>query len=270
MKSESRIDAILSIIMLNNSTTIKELTSKLNVSEMTIRRDIVLLEKANMIRRYHGGVVVAERHTRANRNSNYSLDQAGTEHTAEKRGIAKLAASQIMPGDVVFLDSGSTVGYILDYVDTRVDLTIICYSLNIFNLAAGRPNTHIIFSGGLYHPDSQCCDSPEGLALIGRKRSSKAFISAYGLHKDLGVTTPGQFDIPIKKAAIVNCAQSFLVADSSKCGLVRPGHFADLTDFNTIISDNNFPEDWQSSLIEKGINILLASPNNSETTVIES
>lgn len=263
MKSESRIDAILSIIMVNNSITIKELTSKLNVSEMTIRRDIVLLEKANMIKRYHGGVIVAERHTIVNRNPSYSLDQARTEHTAEKRGIAKLAASQIVPGDVIFLDSGSTVGYILDYVDTRVDLTIICYSLNIFNLAAGRPNTHIIFSGGLYHPDSQCCDSQEGLALIGRKRSSKAFISASGVHKDLGVTTPGQFDIPIKKAAIANSAQSFLLADSSKFGLVRPGHFAGLIDFDTIISDNNLPENWRTSLIEKGINILLASPINS-------
>jgi DeoR family deoxyribose operon repressor len=267
MEAQSRLDAILSILMINNSTTIKELTARFQVSEMTIRRDIELLEKAHMVRSYRGGVIVAERHTRANRSATYSLDQAGAEHTAEKKGIARLAASLIMPGDVVFLDSGSTVGYILDYLDPAMELTVICYSLNIFNLAVSHSHTQVIFSGGQYHPDSQCCDSPEGLALINRKRSSKAFISANGLHKDLGVTTPGQFDIPIKTAAIANCAHAYLVADSSKCGLVRPGHFADMTDFDTIISDTAFPEEMCSNFKEKGVEILLALPINPMETL---
>jgi len=258
MEAQSRLNAILSTLMINNSTTIKELANKFSVSEMTIRRDIELLENAHMVRSYRGGVIVAERHTRAGRNSTYSLERASTEHMEEKQAIAKLAASLIVPGDVIFLDSGSTIGYILDYVDPAMELTVICYSLNIFNLAAGRFNTQIIFAGGEYYHDSQCCDSPEGLALINRKRSSKAFISANGLHKDLGVTTPGQFDIAIKKAAMANSAHTYLLADSSKCGLVRPGHFAEMIDFDTIISDVSFPKEMLEYLRERGVEILLA------------
>lgn len=258
MEAKTRLDKILSSLMISNSTTIKELTARFRVSEMTIRRDIELLENAGMVRSYRGGVIVAERHTRASRNSNYSLTLAGTEHTAEKKRIARLAASLIVSGDVIFLDSGSTIGYILDYVDPSMELTVICYSLNIFNLAVGNLHTHVIFAGGVYHPDSQCCESPEGLALINRKRSSKAFISANGLHKDLGVTTPGQFDIPIKNAAMANSAHSYLMADSSKCGLVRPGHFAELTDFNSIISDTAFPAAMRTCLEQQGVEVLLA------------
>ncbi|MCK5249726.1 MAG: DeoR/GlpR transcriptional regulator, partial [Spirochaetaceae bacterium] len=99
---------------------------------------------------------------------------------------------------------------------------------------------------------------PEGLQLLSRNPSSKAFISANGIRVDLGVTSSGQFEIPIKRAAIENSAQSYLVADSSKCGLVRTGHFADVDDFSSIIIDWNLEDDMQENLIENGASIMIA------------
>jgi DeoR family transcriptional regulator, deoxyribose operon repressor len=258
MKRQTRLEAILSAVIQANSTTIRDLTEKYGLSEMTIRRDIEVLEQAGLIHSYRGGVIVAERHARAARTLSYSLAAAEAEHVAEKRAIARRAASHLEPGDVVFLDSGSTIGFILDYVDPDMELTIVCYCLNIFNLAAARSNTRIIFSGGVFHPDSQCCDSPEGLALLNRSRNSKAFISANGLRIDLGVTTPGQFDVPIKRAAMEHSARTFLVADSSKCGLVRTGHFANLDDFDVIISDEGFPPEMRQFLAEREVDLQLA------------
>ncbi|OHD75540.1 MAG: hypothetical protein A2V99_10890 [Spirochaetes bacterium RBG_16_67_19] len=257
MKRQSRLEAILSAVVLANSTTIKDLTEKYGLSEMTIRRDVGKLEQAGLVRTYRGGVIVAERHTRAARTPSYSLAAAEAEHVEEKRAIAGLAAARIEAGDVIFLDSGSTISFILDYVDPLLELTIFCYSLNIFNLTAGRKNTRVVFSGGTYHQDSQCCDSPEGLALLNRNRSSKAFISASGIRLDTGVTTPGQYDIPIKRTAMANSAHTFLVADSSKCGLVRTGHFANLDDFDTVISDEGFPAEMREFLAERGVELLL-------------
>lgn len=259
MERQARLDSLLSSVVHANSTTIKDLTEQFGVSEMTIRRDVDVLEQAGLVRSYRGGVIVAERHTRAGRASSYSLASAGTENQDAKRAIAELAAAQIQPGDVVFLDSGSTVGYILDYVDPLLEITVFCYSLNIFNLAVGRKNTRVVFSGGLYHPDSQCCDSPEGVALLNRNRSSKAFMSANGVRIDLGVTTPGQYDIPIKIAAMTHSAHTYLVADSSKCGLVRTGHFADIQDFDTIISDWSFPAEVREYLEQHQVELLLAT-----------
>lgn len=262
-KREQRLESILSEVVQANSTTIQDLTDKFGLSEMTIRRDVEKLKQAGLLRTYRGGVIVAERHTRAARAPSYSLAAAEGVNKEEKRAVAQLAASRIVPGDVIFLDSGSTVGFILDYVDPDMELTVFCYSLNIFNLAAGRKNTRLVFSGGLYHPDSQCCDSPEGLALLERNRSSKAFISASGIRLDTGVTTPGQYDIPVKRTAMANTAHSFLVADSSKCGLVRNGHFADLSDFDTVISDHRFPKEMRDFLGENQVELLLAVPVSS-------
>jgi len=259
-KRQSRLEAVLSAVIADNSTTIKDLTQRFAVSEMTIRRDIGALEEAGLVRTYRGGVIVAGRQARSAGVASYSLAVAETEHLAEKRAIARLAAKFIEPGDVIFLDSGSTVGCILDFVDPLLELTVFCYSLNVFNMAASRKNTRIVFAGGIYHPDSQCCDSPEGLVLLNRSRSAKAFISANGLHLELGGTTPGHFDISIKRAAMANTARSILVADSSKCGLVRTGHFADLDDFDIVVSDAGFPEDMRQFLSERHIEVALAPP----------
>lgn len=257
VKRQSRLNSLQEIIIRANSTTIKDLAEKLNVSAMTIRRDMEVLESDGLVRTYRGGVIVAERHARPGSASAYTLTSAETAHVEEKREIAKLAAALVEPGDVIFLDAGSTVELILDYVDPLLEMTVCCYSLNVLNLVAGRKNTRIVFSGGVYHPDSQNFESPEGLQLLNRNRSSKAFISANGIRVDLGVTSSGQFEIPIKRAAIENSAKTYLVADSSKCGLVRIGHFADIEDFDAIITDNAFASDMRDHFTDRGVEIML-------------
>ncbi len=259
MKRQSRLDSLQEIIIRANSTTIKDLAAQLNVSAMTIRRDMEVLESAGLVRTYRGGVIVAERHARTGSASVYSLATAETAHVEEKREIAKAAAALVEPGDVVFFDAGSTVELILDYVDPLLEMTIFCYSLNVLNLVAGRKNTRIVFSGGVYHPDSQNFESPEGLQLLNRNRSSKAFISANGIRVDLGVTSSGQFEIPIKRAAIENSAHTYLIADSSKCGLVRTGHFADIEDFDVIITDSGIPTEEREQLAERGVELMIVA-----------
>ncbi len=260
MNRQSRLETLQTIILGENSATIKDLAKQLNVSAMTIRRDVDILKDSGLVKIYQGGVVVAKQNIRDTRIPPYSLSTAAAEHIPEKRAIAKLAASVIKPDDVIFLDSGSTVETILDFIDSHMKLTIICYSLNIFKRVSERKNTDIIFLGGVYHHDSHCCESSEGLTLLNRKRSFRAFISANGVHTDLGVTTPGDWDGPFKRAGMKNSAHSYLVADSSKYGLVRTGHFADIRDFNTIISDSDLSADIIEYLDENGIELMLSRP----------
>jgi DeoR family deoxyribose operon repressor len=257
VNKQTRLDQLQDIIARANSITIKELAEQMDVSAMTIRRDMEVLEEAGLIRTYRGGVVVAERHARSS-GSGYSLRSAETANVDRKQAIARIAAALIEEGDVVFLDAGSTVELMLDYVDPLLEMTVLCYSLNIANLVADRKNTRLVFAGGVYHQDSQSFESPEGLGLLQRNRSSKAFVSANGIQVNLGVTSSGQFEIPMKRAAILNSALSYLVADSSKCGLVRTGHFADVEDFDAIITDWGIPDDKREALEEKGVTVTIA------------
>lgn len=257
VKRQSRLDHLQEIIAQANSITIKDLAGQLDVSVMTIRRDMEVLEKAGLVRIYRGGVIVAEQHSR-NGGFDYSFTSAETSHVEQKRAIAARAASLIEGGDVVFFDAGSTVERILDYVNPSIEMTVLCYSLNIMNLIAGWPNVRVLFAGGFYHPESQNFESPEGLEFLRHNRVAKAFISANGIRVDLGVTSSGQFEIPIKQAAIRNSADSYLVADSSKCGEVRTAHFADVQDFTAIITDWNLSEEMRDKLTDNGATIVVA------------
>jgi DeoR family deoxyribose operon repressor len=258
VKRQSRIDQLQEIIAQANSITIKDLADQLNVSVMTIRRDMEVLEEAGIVRTYRGGVIVSENKSHGAVPYGYSLTTAETSHVEEKRAIAQYAASLIRNSDVIFFDAGSTVELILDYVSHDIEMTAICYSLNIVNLIASWPNTRIVFAGGVYHPESQNFESPEGLQLLGRNRSSKAFISANGISANLGMTSTGQFEIPIKRLAIKNSAESYLVADSSKFGLVRTSHFADAGDFSAIITDQGIDPDLREKLIGLGTTVIVA------------
>ena len=259
VKRQSRLETLQDIIAQANSITIKDLADRMSVSVMTIRRDMEILESAGVVRSYRGGVVVSERNNRLPGSMRYSLTSAETANVEKKRAIAKKAAALIGDGDVVFFDAGSTVELILEYINPDLEMTVLCYSLNVLNLVANRKNVKIIFSGGVYHPDSQNFESPEGLQLLERNRSSKAFISANGIRADLGVTSSGQFETPIKRAVIENSAQSYLVVDSSKCGLVRTGHFADVDDFTSIITDWNLEDKMKDELAESGASVMIAT-----------
>ncbi len=232
----------------------------MDVSVMTIRRDMEVLEEAGLIRTYRGGVIVSEKPSHHNSIAGYSLTSAETSQVEEKKAIARVAASLIEEGDVVFFDAGSTVELILSFLNPDIEMTAICYSLNIMNHLAKWAHTRIIFAGGHYHPDSQNFESPEGLELLSRNRISKAFISANGIRADLGVTSSGQFEIPIKRIIIENSIASYLVADSTKCGLVRTAHFADVRDFSAIITDWHIWDDMKEKLIEVGADVMVA-PN---------
>ena len=225
---------------------------------MTIRRDMEVLEEAGVVRTYRGGVIVSENNNRSGGSPGYSLTTAETSNVDEKRAIAKMAAALVEEGDVIFFDAGSTVELILDYLNPNLELTVICYSLNVLNIIANWKNVRIVFAGGTYHPDSQNFESPEGLQLLGRNRCSKAFISANGIRVGLGVTSSGQFEIPIKRVVIENSAHSYLVADSSKCGLVRTAHFADIDAFSAIITDWKIDEAMLDDLTDHGATIMVA------------
>ena len=260
MRRQSRIDQLQEIIAHAYSITVKELAEQLGVSGMTIRRDMEILREAGVVRIYRGGVIVSEKNNRSSGSSRYSLTTAETSRVEEKRAIAKTAATLVEEGDVVFFDAGSTVELILDYLNPDLEMTVICYSLNILKIIAGWKNIRIVFAGGVFHSNSQNFDSPEGLQLLGRNRCSKAFISANGIRVGLGVTSSNQFEIPIKRVVIENSAHSYLLTDSSKFGLVQTAYFADIDVFSAIITDWKIDGTMHDEMTEHDATIIIAPP----------
>jgi DeoR family deoxyribose operon repressor len=255
VNKNERIKMIVNRLRQKNAVTIKELTSALEVSEMTIRRDLSLLEADDVIEIIPGGAILKP-HEEPD-GERYLIDHEETRKTREKVKIGKKAASLIVPNDTIILDVGSTTEYIAKFIRDDLPVTILCYSLNILVDVYRKKGSNPIFAGGYFHKDTLMFVSQEGTALVKKTRADKSFISAAGFHETLGVTTVYPYEIETKKAAISSSNTRILVMDSSKFGVTKAAHFAEIEEFDIVITDSALGEKYRRIVGEAGIELIL-------------
>ena len=258
-KKADRINRLIEIIKSKNMASVKELATILNVSEMTIRRDMALLEKDNIIHNAYGAVIYNPAHSEDSGINNYELEHAQMTRYDEKTKIGIYAASLIEDDDIIMIDTGSTTETLARNIAPDLKATFICSNVNILNYLRVKRNLNIIFSGGRFHPQTQMFESPEGISLIKSMRGTKAFISAAGIHDSLGVTCVYNYEVQTKKALLSSCVEKILLADSSKFGMVKSAYFANLENFDTIITDSNISPEWEEIIHKNGINLHIVS-----------
>ena len=246
---ERRIAQELELLKQYQLVSVKDLAATLEVSEMTIRRDLDLLRKNHVLERSYGYATLAKGGDGyAYYGEVYDLRLARIQNLREKDRIAKSAATLIEPGDWIFLDNGTTVGRITSYLPTDFEFTVLCYNFTILAELLKRPNIKIIFPGGYYHPEDYNFTSPEAVDFIRRHRANKSFISVSGIHRSLGITCINAHIVDSKRALIDSSAQNIMLADSSKFDLVKANHFAELHDMDMLITDNKLSLDWRGFL----------------------
>jgi DeoR family transcriptional regulator, deoxyribose operon repressor len=235
-KRQDRITRILDMLLQQRGATIKELAVGLSVSEMTIRRDLELLAQENRIRLVHAGAIPAGELSSLPRA--FSLADEDGFHAQEKERVGKKAASLVEAGDVIIVDSGSTAEWLARCLPQEMPLTILCFAMNILLEASRGAERSVVLAGGAMNARTLVFESPEGISLIRRHRANKAFLSAGGVSDTLGVTCVDPNEAELKKAAVASSQARILLADSSKIGKVTPSWFAELRDFDAIVTDN--------------------------------
>ena len=100
-------------------------------------------------------------------------------------------------------------------------------------------------------------ESPDGISLIEKTRATKVFISASGIHDKLGVTCSNNYEVPTKCAIIGSSLERILLVNSDKFGKVKSSYFADLSDFNTIITDSGISQEWINYISQLNINLII-------------
>jgi len=253
----SRISFILNRLSIDGFANIKDLSSRLKVSEMTIRRDLGELAKENIVTIISGGAVLKKNPPFSVNEEKYLIKTAESLMLEEKIKISRKAASLVRPNDVIIIDTGSTTEYLPKFIPQNMPLTIICYALNIlFNVYENR-NWKLIFPGGYFHDDTLMFERPESVDIIKKIRANKAFISAAGVSERLGITCATNYEKETKKAVINSSDTKILLVDSSKFGKVKISHFADLTDFDIIITDTGISTEFVEIIKKVGIKLYI-------------
>jgi DeoR family deoxyribose operon repressor len=233
---------------------IRELTKKFEVSEMTIRRDLSLLARENLVDLIPGGAVLKRLEDNESR---YQVTREESVRTIEKLKIGQRAVSLIEPNETIILDIGTTTEYMAKYLREDAPITVLCTTLNALVEVYKKKNCSLIFAGGYFHPQTMTFESPEGIELIKRTRADKAFVSAAGIHNELGITTVYPHELQAKKAILSSAKSRILVVDSSKFGQTKSIYFADMSSFQTVITDTGIPEEYARFISDLGVELIL-------------
>src|SRR5690606_19228342 len=109
------------------------------------------------------------------------------QHGAAKQAACAKAVRLIRDDDTIFIDCGTTMPHLAAMIPPELELTAVCYSLNVADILSRRPRTRLILLGGLFHPAAASFSGEAALAELNRININKAFISAAGIHEERGV-----------------------------------------------------------------------------------
>ena len=254
-KKQTRLTNLEEILRERKLVSIKDMAHLLGVSEMTVRRDIRQMEMASKVKNLNGMLISSADNSFSMLTKQYELHSQAMDQNLEKEAIGAMAATRISTGDSVMLDVGSTVEQIARHVSKDIKFEALCLTLNTMQRLLDKPLATVAVSGGYYQPSTQMFLSDESIRFIRSIRANKVFLSAAGIHEELGISCANHYEVVAKKALLQSARHHILVADSSKFGVIRSAHFCDLNEIDEIITDDRLPDRWVN-LIESR-NILL-------------
>lgn len=249
MNRQRRVQTIRKRIREAGSLLLSSIAREFGVSEMTVRRDLedILLDPEIQLIR---GTFLYLPEASKGGGEPYSLLTASLKNREAKERIARRALSMIADGEDLLFDAGSTIEILASLLPTDHTGTALCFSYNVLTRLLSCTDMNISITGGCFHRRSMLFESREGVELLRRRRVHKAFMSAGGIHPRLGVTCSDEYETDLKRAGIEAAEQRILLADSSKFGSFTSCHYAELNEFDIIITDNLLDKSTENALIE--------------------
>jgi DeoR/GlpR family transcriptional regulator of sugar metabolism len=231
------------------------------VSEMTIRRDLSRLEEQGILRRIHGGAVLAhsslvERPVRVR-----LAERAGSKQT-----IATAAAQLLRDGSTVILDSGTTTLALAQEMQAFKDLTVITNAVNIAAELILTPGITVLVAGGLLRSATFSCVGPHAVGMLSEFRVNQAFLGMGGVSLAHGLTNESMQEVAIKQAMIRAAEQVILLVDSSKIGKAVFARVGSLSEIDILITDDGIPFQQREAFKEQGIEVIVAGDLSHEAS----
>ena len=212
--------------------TIKELAQRLDVSEMTVHRDLDFLQAERYIYKKRGAAVFVE-----------SADRDKSDFYAEeKRYIGRKAAELVPDGASIIFDNSTTALECARFLNPEGKYTLYTTNLETAEVLASYAKSVLYCSGGYYFPDSKGFVGAQAEAFVSSVKADVCFVGASGITTD-GTTTPYPMHTALQKAIVSAAKTKILVCDHSKFDKVAMEHICDLKDIDILVTDSGILEE---------------------------
>lgn len=253
MTKEERQSIILELLIQHNSILVTDLATHLNVSSVTIRKDLTDLEREKKLYRNHGKAILIDPYI-----DNRNVSEKEKLYVEEKRLIGMKAASLITPKDSILIASGTTMHALARSIVPVDELTVITASTEVSNILASEKNIYIIQLGGILRHSSLSVVGKYAENILADFSCSKLFIGVDGIDLDFGITTTNMMEASLNRVMMQTAQKTIVLADSSKFGRRGFSKIADMEDVDHIITDSHIPPSTALRLEEMGIEVTIA------------
>lgn len=240
--AEQRRALILDEVRRRGGVRVNELTRKLSVSDMTVRRDLDALARQGVIEKVHGGAVpVVEASTHEP-----GFEAKSTLELTAKEDIARAAAAMAVPGSAIALSGGTTTYALAQHLLDVPELTVVTNSVrvaDVFHAAqrlTGGPRAGaatVVLTGGVRTP-SDSLVGPVADQAIGSLHFDVLFLGVHGISVEAGLSTPNLAEAETNRRFVHSARRVVVVADHTKWGTVGLSSFATLEQVDTFITDS--------------------------------
>ncbi|MDX1332959.1 MAG: DeoR/GlpR family DNA-binding transcription regulator [Robiginitalea sp.] len=249
MLKEERQRIILNEVEVHNRVLLSDLAEQLEVSVDTVRRDVKELDRAQKLRKVHGGAVSLGFVSPAAANSNtYALQ--------EKKVIAEKALGLLRDGSVIFMDGGTTCQELARVLPERLDLTCFTISLPVALLLVSKPGVRVVLIGGEVSGEAQITTGASAVRALSEIQVDYGFIGTGYVDALHGLT---EFDwdvVQVKKAVIAASRRVVLLCISEKLNSQHRYRTCDINAINTMVTELDPDHNRLNSFRDHQIHIL--------------
>jgi DeoR/GlpR family transcriptional regulator of sugar metabolism len=257
LNTTERRSQIAQMVREQGKVLVSDLVRKYNLTETSIRRDLILLENERRIKRIHGGAVSIP--------GNFRTDTFAEKEKLQiraKDSIGEVAAKMVNQGDVILLASGTTTLQIIRHIQPGLRMnnliTLVTTSLPIANEILTWPSPNLTILGGIYLPDYQATVGPQTINLLNDITADIAFLGADGLTMEGVATTANVLIAETDRKMVERARKTVLVVDSSKIGQAGFVPIRPISSFNVLITDKNAPHEFVDSARQMGVEVIVA------------
>jgi len=254
MTKEQRHNIIMETLMKHGSAQVADLVALLNVSSVTVRKDLTELEKRDRLYRSHGRAVLINPYI-----NNRSVNEKEKLATDEKHAIGRAAAALITRDDSIVIASGTTMHALARCIVPVHKLTVVTASLPVSQMLAQNENIDIIQLGGMLRHSSLSVVGEYSELILQQCSFSKLYLGVDGIDFEYGITTTDMREATLNHKMMVAAHKTIVLADSSKFGRRGFAKIGDMDTVDTIITDAGITPGDAARIEDLGIELIIAS-----------
>ena len=254
---KKRETVILEILSEYGKIDVVTLAEKLGVSQVTVRKDLDVLERKGILRREHGYAVFG---------GSDDINNRLAIHYEEKRLIAKQAAQLVSPGETVMIESGSCCALLAEEIaKTKPGATIITNSAFIASYVRNINNARVVLLGGDFQNDAQVMVGPILRVCAAQFYVDKLFVGTDGFSAKLGFTNIDHLRVQAVRDMAEHAEQVVVVTESVKFSQQSVVPMGLDGRIKAVVTDALMPADQEEVLVNMGVHVYKAGQNQKET-----